>query len=252
MRANWYENFFYGVSLDLWRKAVSAEQTQAEVGFLIKMLHPDSEARLLDVPCGNGRHSLELAARGYRMAGVDISEEFICEARERTAAAGLSVKWLLGDMRVLPWQSEFDGAFCFGNSFGYLDNAGMKAFVAALSRTLKTGAHFVLETGMAAESILPGLQLRRWFRVDDIFLLIDSQYDAADSRLDNEYTFVQRGNIETRPSSHWVYTVAEIRRLLDQVGLATRALYSSADEQPFQLGSPRLILVAQKQEGVGT
>lgn len=186
------------------------------------------------------------------MAGVDIAEEFIREARERAAAAGLSAEWLLGDMRLLPWQSEFDGAFCFGNSFGYLDHEGTKVFLAALSRTLKPGAHFVLETAMAAESLLPGLQLRRWFRVDDILLLIHSRYDAAGSRLDNEYTFVQRGNIETRPSSHGIYTVAEIRRLLDQVGLATRALYGSVDEQPFQLGSPRLILVAQKQEEVGT
>ncbi len=181
------------------------------------------------------------------MTGVEIADEFIREARDRAAATDLNVEWLLGDMRLLPWQAEFDGAFCFGNSFGYLDNAGMKAFVAALSRTLKPGTHFVLETGMAAESILPGLQLRRWFRVDNILLLIDSQYDTAESRLDNEYTFVRGGKIETRSASHWVYTVAEIRRLLDQVGLTTQALYGSLDEQPFQLGSTRLILVAQKQ-----
>lgn len=247
MQANWYENFFYGVALDLWRKAVTVEQTRAEADFLIQTLHPAAGARLLDVPCGNGRHSLELAARGYRVTGVDIAGEFIREARDRAAAAALNVEWLLVDMRLLPWQAEFDGAFCFGNSFGYLDNAGMKAFVAALSRALKPGAHFVLETGMAAESLLPGLQLRRWFRVDDILLLIESRYHAAESRLDNEYTFVQDGKIETRSSSHWVYTVAEIRRLLDQVGLTTQALHGSLDGQPFQLGSPRLLLVAQKQ-----
>jgi len=247
MQANWYENFFYGVALDLWRKAVTVEQTRAEADFLVKTLHPDSGARLLDVPCGNGRHSLELAARAYRMTGVDIADEFISEARDRAAAAGLNVEWLLGDMRLLPWQAEFDGAFCLGNSFGYLDNAGMKAFVAALSCTLKPGAHFVLETGMAAESILPSLQLRRWFRVNDILMVIDSQYHAAESRLDNEYTFVRGGKVEMRSSSHWVYTVAEIRRLLDHVGLATQALYGSLDGQPFQLGSARLILVAQKQ-----
>ncbi len=246
MQANWYENFFYGVALDLWRKAVSAEQTRAEADFLTKMLHLHSEARLLDVPCGNGRHSLELAARGYRMTAVDIAEEFIEEARNRAVAADLKVEWLLGDMRLLPWQSEFDGAFCVGNSFGYLDNPGMKAFLTALSCALKPAARFVLDSGMAAESILPSLQLRRWFPVDDILLLIDSQYDSADSRLDNEYTFVRGGNIETRSSSHWVYTVAEIQRLLEQVGLTTEALYSSLDEQTFQLGSPRLLLVAQK------
>ena len=247
MQRNWYENFFYGVALDLWRKAVTAEQTRADADFLVETLHPAAGARLLDVPCGNGRHTLELAARGYRVTGVDISAEFLREAQEGAAAAAIDVEWLLADMRFLPWQAEFDGAFCFGNSFGYLDQEGMKVFVASLSRALKPGAHFVLETGMAAESILPSLQLRRWFRVQDILLLIESQYHAAESRLDSQYTFVQEGKIETRPVSHLVYTAAEIRRLLEEVGLVTRSLYRSLEKQPFEIGSPRLLLVAQKQ-----
>ncbi|HSP61435.1 MAG TPA: methyltransferase domain-containing protein, partial [Pyrinomonadaceae bacterium] len=78
---NWYENFFHGVALDLWRKAVPPEQTKTEADFLIKALQCDSGSHLLDVPCGNGRLSLELARRGYRVTGVDIAEEFIEEAR---------------------------------------------------------------------------------------------------------------------------------------------------------------------------
>src|SRR6266436_7171004 len=78
---NWYEDFFHGVSLDLWRKAISPQQTKAEADFLVKVLGCDEGASLLDVPCGNGRLSLELARRGYRVTGVDIAAEFIEEAR---------------------------------------------------------------------------------------------------------------------------------------------------------------------------
>jgi cyclopropane fatty-acyl-phospholipid synthase-like methyltransferase len=60
---------------------VTPEQTRAEVDFLVKLLGGAPKARVLDVPCGNGRHSLELAARGRRMTGVDLAEEFIEEAR---------------------------------------------------------------------------------------------------------------------------------------------------------------------------
>jgi SAM-dependent methyltransferase len=248
MQSEWYKHFFHGVALDVWRNAVAPEQTRAEADFLEKVLERSPGARLLDVPCGNGRHSLELASRGYRTTGVDIAEEFVHEAQSR-ALSGLQAEFLLGDMRHLPWQSEFDGAFCFGNSFGYTEHTGTVDFVSALSRTLKRGSRFVLETGLAAESILPRLQERGWVQIDNILFLSARRYEAAESRLYIQYTFVRDGKQETREASQQVYTVAEIRRLLEQAGLRTLALYSSLDQQPYQLGSPRLILVAKKMEG---
>src|SRR5213594_3108195 len=88
---NWYENFFHGVTLDLWRQAIAPEQTIAEAEFLIENLDCKRGSHLLDVPCGNGRLSFELAKRGYRVTGVDISEEFIKEARA-TIATSASAK----------------------------------------------------------------------------------------------------------------------------------------------------------------
>ncbi len=81
---NWYETFFHGVTLDLWRRAIPPEQTTAEADFLIQNLNCEPGARLLDVPCGNGRLTFELANRGYRVTGVDLAEEFIEEARSRS------------------------------------------------------------------------------------------------------------------------------------------------------------------------
>src|SRR6266446_5188030 len=97
--SNWYENFFRGIALDLWRTAVSDEQTKAEAAFLVRTLECASGSRLLDVPCGNGRHSLELAKRGYQITGLDISEEFIEEARASSSAIGARIEWVLADMR---------------------------------------------------------------------------------------------------------------------------------------------------------
>lgn len=230
MESNWYEHFFQGVALDVWRKAMSPVQTLAEVDFLEKTLEPVPGARLLDVACGNGRHSVELAARGYLTTGVDIAEEFIREAQRRAAESALHAEFLQGDMRRLPWQSEFDGAFCFGNSFGYLEHAATVEFLSALSRTLKPGASFVLDTGTAAESILPKLQERGWVQLDEILFLSARRYEAAESRLYIQYTFVRDGKQETREASQQVYTAAEVRRLLNQAGLGTSALYSSFDQ----------------------
>ncbi len=98
-RSNWFEDFFHGIANDLWRKAVTAEQTRAEADFLERTL--GKKRRLLDVPCGNGRHSLELARRGCRMTGVDLSPEFIAEARSAAKAERLRAEFVVGDMRRL-------------------------------------------------------------------------------------------------------------------------------------------------------
>src|SRR5437867_902445 len=130
--SNWYEDFFHGVTLDLWRKAVPAEQTKGEAEFLNKNLGCKPGARVLDVPCGNGRLSFELAQRGYQVTGVDISEEFIEEARSFAQAVNppaiaggtdlaASVDFNLGDMRSIEGQSVYDAAYCFGNSFGFME-----------------------------------------------------------------------------------------------------------------------------------
>ncbi len=243
MQANWQADFFRGVALECWRRAMTPEQTRAEVEFLERVLQTGAGGRVLDVPCGSGRHAIELASRGYRVTGLDQSEESLAEAR---AATSIDVRWVLGDMCELPWVAEFDGAFCFGNSFGYLDRAGAGNFLGVIARALKAGGRFVVETGMAAESILPGLLKTRWFRVGDIFMLSENQYHPAEGRLDIQYTFIRDGKVETRPSSSYTFTVAEICRMHSEAGLEPAELLGSAAGEPYQLGSPRLILISTK------
>jgi cyclopropane fatty-acyl-phospholipid synthase-like methyltransferase len=246
MQKNWYENFFQGITLDMWRKAVTPEQTRSEVDFLEKALQLPSGGRVLDNPCGNGRHSLELAARGYRVTGIDLSAEFVAEAKATAASGGLDAEFLQQDMRAIDAEAEFDGAFCFGNSFSYIDYAESCAFLAAVSRSLKQGARFALESGIAAESLLPKLESRRWMLLDDILFLSSNRYDAVESRLDIQYTFIRSGHSETHEACSYIYTLAEIRRMLSNAGLQATDYYSSVDQRSYELGSPRLLLVAEK------
>jgi 2-polyprenyl-3-methyl-5-hydroxy-6-metoxy-1,4-benzoquinol methylase len=247
IKTNWYEDFFRGVANDLWRKAISPEQTRVEADFLENTF--GAKSRLLDVPCGNGRHTLELARRGCRMTGVDLSREFLQEAKAGAASAALAAEFVRCDMKQLTWKSEFDGAFCFGNSFGYLIHADMIAFVTGVARALKPGGRFVIDTGAVAEAILPALKEREWYQIEDIIFAIENRYLADVSCLETKGTFVQNGKIETRTWWHWVYTVGELCRMLEGAGLAVTNLYNSTDHQPFKLGDQRLIVVAEKAKG---
>ncbi len=140
----------------------------------------------------------------------------------------------------------FDGAFCFGNSFPYLDRPGVTAFLAALGRAIRPGGRLVIDTGCAAESILPTFVPQRWHRFDDIIVMSKANYIASTSRLDIDYTFIQDGKIETRPSSSYIFTVAELTRMLTAAGFEVVSLAGGFAGERYELGSPRLVLTAER------
>lgn len=249
MTANWWENFFHGVALDFWRAAISDEQTRAEADFIEKHLQLSPEDKLLDVPCGNGRLSLELARRGFALTGLDIAVEFLEEAKQKSAEAGLNIDWHHREMRDLPWTAEFDGAFCFGNSFGYLNDDENADFLQALSQTLKPGARFILDAPAIAECILPNFKPQRLLELAGITTTIESRFDHELGRIYNDFTFMRNGETDKRQSFQRIYTYRELAELLNLAELQTEVEFSSLDEQPFGLGSQRLLLICKKRKG---
>jgi 2-polyprenyl-3-methyl-5-hydroxy-6-metoxy-1,4-benzoquinol methylase len=243
MPSHWYETFFTGVTLDLWRAAVTPEQTRAEVDFAVSKLALTPGARVLDVPCGNGRHSLALAARGFTVVGVDLAEGFITEAR---ASAPANAEFRLGDMRELPWAAEFDAAICLGNSFGYLEHEGSLEFLRAVARALKPKGRFLLETATAAECLLPHFEERSEYIIGDITMRSLNRYQAAEGRLYCEDTYIRGGKSEVRVSTQAVYMAAEVQRMLRSSGFHVLALYGGVDGSEFALGARDLLIVAER------
>ena len=216
VESNWWEHFFEGLAVKLWLAALSPKHTNSEADTIARLLCAAPGAELLDVPCGGGRLSLALAGRGYQLTGVDMAPEFLRHARSNDGAD--RVCWEHREMRDLPWPGRFDGAFCVGNSFGYLDDDGNAAFLRAIAAVLKPGGRFVLETPMILENLLGHLQERPWWKVGDIYLLVANEYDHTRSRLEIEYTFLSKGHVEVRYGSHRAYTYAELQELIERSG----------------------------------
>jgi SAM-dependent methyltransferase len=218
VQSNWWESFFEGWVVSLWLQAMPPEVTEAEADNLARLLAVPAGGEILDVPCGGGRLTLPMAARGFRMTGVDLSSGFLAHAASRDSAA--AVAWEQRDMRDLPWPGRFDGAFCVGNSFGYLDDEGNAAFLRAVRAALKPGARFVLETPMVIENLLGHLQPRPWWKTGDVHLLVENHYDHTTSRLEIDYRCVTGGVVETRRGSHRAFSYRELAALLEESGFS--------------------------------
>jgi cyclopropane fatty-acyl-phospholipid synthase-like methyltransferase len=244
---NWYESFFSGINCEMWEKAATKEWTDAEVTFLMDVFNVPEGSHLLDMPCGTGRHSVELAKKGFHLRAVDISEEFINGLKRKVEEQQLAIEVIHGNILSLELKGSFDGAFCLGNSFGYFDYEGMKTFVEKVSASLSQGAKWIVNTGLMAESFLAKFIKEKKYELEGLTMEINNDYDEWNSCLLTTLTYTKNGKQEIHRFKHHVYTVAELIRLLAKYDLKTVSLYNSTDKTAFKLGDAQLYLVAQKE-----
>ena len=121
-------------------------------------------------------------------------------------------------------------------------------FLRALNRCLKPGAGFLLDTGLAAESLLPNLPTRRWYKVEDMYMLSEAAYDAPSSQLRVHYTFLRGAEVQTGAATYFVYTVAELKRLLATCGLQVQGLYGTQRAIPISSGISGYCSLPEKSE----
>jgi len=245
-KVEWWKDFFSGLAVDMWRLAIPAGQTAAEADFIQGQLSLAPPASLLDVPTGTGRLAIELAYRGFTLSGVDISSDFLRDARLGAHDRKVDVSWFQHDMRDLPWPGKFDGVVCFGNSFGYFDDRGNERFLRSALDVLKSGGRLVLDASSVAENVIPQIKDHTEMVVGDIRFIEDNRYDHEQGRLDTEYTFVRGDRTEKKFGSHRLYTYREISTLITRSGFRDIRTFGSIAGDPFKLGSPGLFITAQK------
>ncbi|MEZ6196018.1 MAG: methyltransferase domain-containing protein [Planctomycetota bacterium] len=243
---DWFDGFFEGLALELWRLAVDPAHTAREVDDLEARLGLAPGARILDAPCGLGRHSLEFARRGHRVLGIDLSAKAIEGAIAAAADAGLAVEFRRDDMRHLPRDASFDAALCGGNSFGYLDRRGTADQLAALAASLRPGGRVAIDCGLVAEAILPRFVEHEEVEIGGILFVEDNRYDLRGGFIETTYTFRRGDEVEVKRGRHHVYTLAEIEAMFERAGFRVETATAGYGEAPFTLASPLLVLSARK------
>ena len=243
----WYETFFGKDWLELAAEH-DVELTRSEVNFLERRLGLEPGARILDLACGQGRHAIELAARGFRVTGLDISEPSLEVARTRAAERGLQVEFERLDMRDLAADSRFDAVCNFSSSFGYLPREEDDlAVLLRVARALRPGGHFLIET-INAQWLERNFQprARRKLRTGMV-LTEERRYDQSTGRSSATWSLVRKdGSRAELQHSMRIYTGPELCGMFGQVGLTVDGMWGGVDGSNPGTDRRRLILRGRK------
>ena len=242
---DWYVGFHAGLVARFWR-AAGATMAERDMQVLDGLLELPRGASVIDVPCGDGRITLRLAAAGYAATGIEIAPAEVELARRTAERTGVSARFLVGDLRALPDAGPVDAVVSWGNSFGYLTPDDTVRSLGGMHRLLRTGGRLVLESSTVAESLLVGgIAPRAEVAFGGIRMTKENRYRAAESRLETDYVFEDEdGNVERTRAAHHVHTAGEVVRLLAGAGFRDVRMLGPDGTTPYELGSPRLIAVA--------
>ncbi|MBI4609992.1 MAG: methyltransferase domain-containing protein [Candidatus Rokubacteria bacterium] len=222
----------------------SEADAESEIQWILGHVQLAAGARVLDAPCGFGRHALALARRGYKVTGVDLSEVELRRAHDRAAAAGLHLDLVCQDMRAMDFSEEFDLALNLFSSIGYFSDEEDRQLLDRFCRALRPGGAFVLDTrnrdhyirNYAEEEtqLVPGGTVR-----------ITHRLDLATSRIRSEWR-LQEENRFLGETGLRIYSPHELYRMLRPERWSNVEIFGGLDGRPISFDSPRIVLVAWK------
>jgi len=245
-QTNWYKTFFNGLFLELWTKAMSEDYTAAEVKFIKEITALPPKSNILDVPCGYGRHSIAFAQEGFTITSIDIAEAYIQDLKEVVQKQKLPITAVQADILDYELRGDFDLALCLGNSFSYFSYYPMLHFARKVYHALNEGGIFLINTGALAESLLPSLKENEWMQINDMLFLSKRIYHPGESMLQCDYSIIKKDKREDKTAYQYIFTLAEVRRLLTEAGFRQIEQYNGLEKLPYKLGDRQAYIVAKK------
>ena len=222
------------------------EKTQEEVTNIISLLKIHPSASVLDLCCGPGRHSLELARRGFFIIGVDRTQIYLKTARKQAETEALKVEFIQEDMRSFCKPNTFDVAINLFTSFGYFEDIkDDKKVITNVYLSLKNKGVFLIDI-MGKEVLARVFCERNWHEVDNNIVLEERKICKNWSWIDNRWILIKDGKKEEYKISHRIYSAVELTALLNECGFNSIDVYGDLIGEPYDHTAKRLILVAHK------
>lgn len=239
-RDNWWE-----LMAPVLFPASRWENTAAEVDSFLTLVGLSSGSAVLDLCCGEGRHSLELARRGFHVTGVDRTRCYLDKGKKLAAAEELPVEFVQADMRLFDREMAFDAVINLFTSFGYFENQEDDfKVITNIFYSLKPGGILLLDM-MGKEVIARIFQERDWHKVDDTIILEERKLSRNWGWIDAQWTLIRGDQRNEITLSHRLYSAVELEMLLKRGGFSSVDIFGGLDGSPYDQDAKRLVAVAR-------
>jgi len=246
-RKAWHEqDFFWKTVYPILFSKHRLSDAPGEVDRIVSLLEITPGATVLDLCCGVGRHSLELARRGFNVTGVDRTRFYLEKASKKAEEEGLRVEFLQDDMRKFCRPDAFDAVLNLYTSFGYFEDPKEdQQVIENVYRTLKSGGVLLME--MMGKEILARIFLKRnWYEEEGMIVLEERKLSKNWSWIDNRWILIKGNNRTEFKVSHRLYSATELTALLGGCGFTGIEVYGDLDGSPYDHTAKRLVAVARK------
>jgi 2-polyprenyl-3-methyl-5-hydroxy-6-metoxy-1,4-benzoquinol methylase len=232
MKKQWYEQLFENYSKQ-YENEVFTQGTIGECDFIEQEIGFDKTMRILDIGCGTGRHSIELAKRGYVVTGIDLSEAQLKLARQKAEAAELNIDFRLHDARDIPFEKKFDLAImlCEGG-FPLMETDEMNfKILQNAAKTLKQGGTLIFTT---LNGLFPLYNSINEFHAEGakdsngVATYLSSHFDLMTFRDHNITTFTDDDGVEHQLECNERYYIpSEISWMLKMLDFETTEIFGA-------------------------
>ena len=237
---DWWQRIFNSMYLKTDADVVDdGEITHFEVDMFSDILSLDNDSTILDLACGQGRHVLELARRGFKnLYGMDRSHYLIRKAKQTSTADKLQVNFKEGDARKLPYPSDtFDVVMILGNSFGYFESIDDDVkILKEIFRVLKPYGRFLIDVA-DGNYLKKHYNPRSWEWIDKNHFVCRERSLAKDGeRLISREVInnINKGVLVDQFYAERLYTKEKLQEILSKAGFSKIGFHDN-----YKTGSKR-------------
>jgi SAM-dependent methyltransferase len=229
---DWFKDLYDEFRMATGFGQVSDEQTKRDVDFICDVLELPKGAQVLDLFCGAGRHSLELARRGYVTTGIEFNPDYLKIAKELSEIENNAPQFIQGDVRRVDFGVSYAAVVIMFHSFGYFSDEEDKLVLAKIFDALKVGGRFLIEL-LNRDWTIKNFKEREESEIGGIRVVERREFDVLTSR--NNFTIerYERDGVITKKGSWRLYSAHELKNILEGIGFRFIAGYSNLEKEPL-------------------
>lgn len=220
--------------------------TDQEIEFILDALNLPLGSDILDLYCGYGRHSIELAKRGFQVIGVDSTASFLEIARQKATEMDVNAAFEQCDMRELSYNQAFDAVINMFAAFGFFSDVENEQIIGRIYSALKPGGRFLID--LLNKDWMLKNNLNRYWRHPSGDYVLSYKVELVGGRavMRRELLNQLTGAKTKFEFLLRVYSLAELTEMLRRQGFLIQAEYGAFDRRPYNSNEPRMIIVARK------